>query len=387
MKRSLKLTYICVFLGLLLGLSLWSIRDILSFSTAADTPILNGKLAHAFEKHYDDQFVLKKLGTNIWATMDFLLFGEGRPGVVVGRQDWLFTDEEFKPAPQGDVLQKNWQLIEAVHAELNRRGVTLVLALLPAKARLYQEHVGDVQPVAAQQQLYGKAFARMQARKVLGPNLFGALLRAKAHGSVFLRTDTHWTPFGAETVANSLAHYLEATGQWQPGVAAFVTEEQGRELYKGDLLSFLPMDPYFLSLQPPAETLVQRSTRPVGEALEGDAALFGEALPEVALVGTSYSANPKWNFAGALKQALRSELVNYAEGGHGPLLPMLKLLQRGEAETATLKLLIWEFPERYLMQPNDLSGFDPVWLQRLTSAVTDSEHLAVRQPFTPVVRD
>ncbi|WP_137817263.1 alginate O-acetyltransferase [Pseudomonas sp. 2FG] len=386
MKRSLQLSYICLFLGLLLGLSLWSIRGILSFSSADDTPVLDGKLTHAFEKHYDDQFVLKKLGTNIWAALDFVLFGEGRPGVVVGRQDWLFTDEEFKPASQGDVLQTNWQLIEAVRAELNRRGVTLVLALLPAKARLYREHIGDVQPVAAQQQLYSEAFGRMQERKVLGPDLFRELLQAKAQGSVFLRTDTHWTPFGAEAVANSLARYLEARGQWQPGAAAFVTEDRGRELHKGDLLSFLPMDPYFSTLQPPAETFVPRRTQPVGEALEGDA-LFAEALPEVALVGTSYSANPKWNFAGALKQALHSELVNYAEDGHGPVLPMLKLLQRGEAETAALKLVIWEFPERYLMQPNDLSGFDPAWLQRLTSAVIDSERLAVSQPFIPLARD
>ena len=46
----------------------------------------------------------------------------------------------------------------------------------------------------------------------------------------------------------------------------------------------------------------------------------------VGLVGTSYSANPNWNFVGALKEALHSDVVNYAEDGHGAGL-------RGESRT------------------------------------------------------
>ena len=113
---------------------------------------------------------------------------------------------------------------------------------------------------------------------------------------------------------------------------------------------------------------------------DSDAALFGEAAPQVALVGTSYSANPKWNFIGALKQELGSDLLNYAENGHGPLVPMLRLLQRGPEETADLRLVIWEFPERYLMLPSDLSEFDSAWLEQLRA----SEQLATRDFVKPV---
>ncbi|MNT89499.1 hypothetical protein D3C72_2302350 [compost metagenome] len=46
---------------------------------------------------------------------------------------------------------------------------------------------------------------------------------------------------------------------------------------------------------------------------------------------------------------------------------MLNLLQQGDKELAGVRLVIWEFPERYLMLPSDLSGFDAAWLARLNN--------------------
>ncbi|MBC9250534.1 alginate O-acetyltransferase [Pseudomonas alcaligenes] len=380
MSRTANILYSLTFLALLLGLSLASLPALLSFSAAGETPLLNGKLAHAIEKHYDKQFPLKEIGTNAWAALEYSLFGEGRPGVVVGREDWLFTDEEFKPASNPQQLQDNWALIAAVQQEFKRRHIELVLALLPAKARLYPEQIATDKPVAAQQQLYSQARQMMQAQHLLGPDLLLALQQAKASEAVFLRTDTHWTPYGAEVAAKDLAAYLAARGDWPRGEQQFVTRTAASQSHKGDLLSFLPLAPYFSALQPPAESLQPRHTESLETAGDSGDALFADSQPQVALVGTSYSANPKWNFAGALKQALGSDLLNYAEDGHGPLVPMLRLLQRDGAETADLRLVIWEFPERYLMLPSDLSEFDSAWLDRLRA----SEQLATRDSVKPV---
>lgn len=369
MNRTANIIYSLAFILLLLGLALSALPAAFRFSPAQEITVLNGKLTHAFEKHYDKAFPLKAFGTNVWAALDYSLFGEGRPGVVVGRGDWLFTDEEFKPATQPRQAQDNWALIEAVQAELKRRDIQLVLLLLPAKARLYPEQLGSARPVATQNTLYPQAMQRMQQGSVAGPDLLPAWQQAKLQAPVFLRTDTHWTPFGAEVAAQSLAAYLFAQGSLQPGAERFVTEPGKTLTHKGDLLSFLPLEPYFADLQPPSETLQQRQTSPAAEATESSAdALFAEQQPSLALVGTSYSANPKWNFVGALKQALGSDVLNYAEDGHGPLVPMLRLLQRDSEHTAGLRLVIWEFPERYLLQPSDLSEFDAAWLTRLRDA-------------------
>ena len=72
--------------------------------------------------------------------------------------------------------------------------------------------------------------------------------------------------------------------------------------------------------------------------------------PEVALVGTSYSANPDWNFEGFLKLSLNRDVVNFATEGEGPIVPMLNFLERYLQELPALELVVWEIPERYLGQ-------------------------------------
>jgi alginate O-acetyltransferase complex protein AlgJ len=175
-------------------------------------------------------------------------------------------------------------------------------------------------------------------------------------------------------VAQAVAEHLRRGGQWHGGELSYSTRVAGRETHKGDLLSYLPLEPYFAAMQPPAEELEQRITEQSGEG--GD--LFGDSSPQLALVGTSYSANAKWNFPGALRQALGSDLYNYAENGHGPLVPMLRLLAKGEQETAGLRLVLWEVPERYLMMPSDLSEFDPQWLAQLRAGSGDVDRVAMQ---------
>ncbi len=79
---------------------------------------------------------------------------------------------------------------------------------------------------------------------------------------------------------------------------------------------------------PAQEPLQKRNTVAAQDQPAGDDALFANTEVPVALIGTSYSANPNWNFVGALKEALRSDVVNYAEDGHGPILPMLTYLKK-----------------------------------------------------------
>lgn len=97
MTRSLRIFYIALFMLILTALGLWSMRSFFGFSTNPDATVLNGRWAKAVETHYDDEFPIKRLGTNIWAALDYKLFNEGRKGVVLGRDQWLYSDEEFNP--------------------------------------------------------------------------------------------------------------------------------------------------------------------------------------------------------------------------------------------------------------------------------------------------
>lgn len=370
MNRTANLIYASLFCLLLVALSLWSLRGAFSYAAPEKITVLNGKLTHSFEKYYDEQFPIKQVSTNLWALADYVLFGEGRQGLVIGENGWLFSDEEFDPVADGqNQVRDNLALIRGVRDELARHDVKLMLAIVPAKTRLYPEYLGDSQPNALHRDLYAQFRGAAQQADILAPDLLAPLEQAKGNGQVFLRTDTHWTPFGAEVVA---AHLGAAARQAIPLAGDeqnYVTEVVADEPYKGDLTRFLPLDPLFAELMPTPDTLQRRETRSASE--ENADALFAESELPVTLVGTSYSANPNWNFAGALRQSLKRDLANHAEEGQGPLVPMLKYLQSDELKNNPPQLVIWEFPERYLPMAGDLKDFDPNWLAALKA---DGEH-------------
>ena len=54
-----------------------------------------GELVRKLERHVDEKFILREPSIALWADASFLLFHAGRPGVLVGEQEWLFTREEY----------------------------------------------------------------------------------------------------------------------------------------------------------------------------------------------------------------------------------------------------------------------------------------------------
>ncbi|OCR23106.1 alginate O-acetyltransferase [Pseudomonas syringae] len=378
MTRSLRILYIALFMGILLALGIWSLRSFSSFSTSAETTILNGRWAKAAETHYDEEFPIKRIGTNLWAALDYKLFNEGRPGVELGKDQWLYTDEEFNAVVNGEQNEAdNLAIIQGVRDALKAQGTELVLAIIPAKTRLYPEHIGANKPASLHTDLYQQFHAQAAQAGVFAPDLLSPLQSAKQNGQVFLRTDTHWTPMGAEVVAQQLGAAIAQKNPLSGEPTKFTTQAKETSAYKGDLTNFLPLDPLFSNLLPQPDQLQQRSTDLVEPQVSGDDALFADSDVAVGLVGTSYSANPNWNFLGALKQALHSDVVNYAEDGHGPVLPMLKYLQTDAFKNSPPQVLIWEFPERYLPAHNDLGEFDPKWIAELKKPRDDKQNLAI----------
>jgi alginate O-acetyltransferase complex protein AlgJ len=72
-------------------------------------------------------------------------------------------------------------------------------------------------------------------------------------------------------------------------------------------------------------------------------------VPDIVLIGTSYSANTRWNFPGYLKEALGEDIASYAREGAGPFRPMLAYLASEDFRREPPRLVIWEIPERALV--------------------------------------
>jgi alginate O-acetyltransferase complex protein AlgJ len=323
---------------------------------AVSQELIDGRLAHAFESHYDEAFPVRDFAIGLWAALDYTLFGEARSGAIVGKDGWLYTDEEFKVDDDAQVqLARNLALIGWARDRLAEHDVKLLVAMVPAKARVYPEHIGRRQPAALHRDLYERLRMELWAADIPSADLLTMLTLGKSQSPTFLRTDTHWTPHGARLAATTIAAAVQAGGLGSTDAPTqFRTQTDAPRLHRGDLFNFLPLDPYFSRLLPPPDSVETASTEKDG----GGSDLLGDAgAPKVALVGTSYSAEPRWNFQGALQEVLHEEVSNYARLGVGPYAPLFAYLQSEDFRTAPPRLVIWELPERYLLMRQQLDEF------------------------------
>ena len=68
------------------------------------------------------------------------------------------------------------------------------------------------------------------------------------------------------------------------------------------------------------------------------------------LVGTSYSANARWGLESQLKATLGTDVINAAQEGKGPMVPMREYLKSATYRNAPPELVIWEIPERFIVK-------------------------------------
>lgn len=314
--------------------------------------LLDGSWAAAYQEAFDDGSPLFEPATAVWGAIEYSLFGQGRPGLLVGEDDWLFSAEEFAyPAETASgqaLLESNLDIISGVAERLALADVRLLVAVLPAKARVYPEQLGRYGLPTGPDARYLEAIAGLQERGVPAVDLNQMLASAKNEEAVFLRTDTHWTPYGASVAAEAVADRAAALADfgWLDGTD-FTTRHGEALPYRGDLSRYLPLGPLYDAIGPEDDLLVTART----ESSSGpDGDLFAPVEIPVVLIGTSYSEDERWNFAGYLREALGSDVLAAARRGLGPYEPMLDYLAGKAFVNSPPQLIVWEIPERYLSQ-------------------------------------
>ena len=315
---------------------------------------LTGKTAKYIENQYDKQFSLKQFGINFWAAFDYLLFNEGKKGLVIGNHGWMFTIEELRAGITAESSRnKNLSLISQTKRHLSNQGIELLVVPVPAKARVYAEFLSNKVDSPLIKTLYDYSLDTLKSYKIAVTDSITALRHNYQNKPLFLRTDTHWTPEGAQLVANQVARDVRNNfHKTLLPLKPFITEKTSQQPYKGDLLKFLPIDPWFEQVISYTDEITLYETYAVQpKELDSsiDALFMDVDTVSVVLVGTSYSANSRWNFAGALKQALSTDVINLAEEGNGPFFPMVEFLRDQLPQLPDVKLVIWEIPERYLL--------------------------------------
>ncbi|MCX2721344.1 alginate O-acetyltransferase AlgX-related protein [Roseibium salinum] len=316
--------------------------------------LITGEAAASFSDLYSRAIPHRKPAIAWLGAGRYLALGEGRAGVTVGDDGWLFTDEEMVAAEQAEIDRvASWAA--AARAELASDGTDLVVIPVPAKADIYRDRGAPAYAGPAMEEQYQRFREALARAGVASVDTRPALRKEARNGQIFLARDTHWTPAGASAVAAAVA----ASGLIEEGTDRFVARPAVPEERLGDLVTFVTSE----SLAPTIGLGPERVAPFVAELADGPkGGIFAADTTnfDTVLVGTSYSADDRWSFVPALKLSLERDVLNLAQEGQGPLRPMADFLEELAAGGAAPDRILWEFPVRYLADPNIWPDPDPL---------------------------
>ncbi len=268
--------------------------------------------------------------------------------VQLGQGGWLYLTQDLQqPADATKSWQTRAQAVIRLSNALKTRGVKLVMAVSPSKARIHPEHLLGMKLSSDMQAGYAGFANTLERGGVSVVHLETALGAAAKKQEVYYRTDTHWNTAGARVAARAVAQTIRKLGIDLTS-SSFKTSRASLQERSGDLIRLMSLDGLQAPWRPASDLEAPEQTKSLEAANQG---LLGTPSAEVVLVGTSYCL--RGNFHGALQETLGATVLNLAKEGSGFERRMTAYLNDSAFENAPPKILIWEFNERFLYQPID----------------------------------
>lgn len=274
------------------------------------------------------------------------LFNSGGPPVRVGCDGWLFLTEELRPFDGAEAaIAERAAVLGRVQRELAQRNIALVVAVVPDKARIYSSQLCGAPWSAQSQGRLAAILSAFRANGVEALDLQPVLAGLAAREAAYWRTDTHWNQRGAAAAATAIAERAaRANVERREGIRTTLAAQESDA--PADLLRLMGLDIVPDPWRPrrDRQNLATTTLPDSGGGLLDDA-----AVPQVALLGSSYSANA--NFHGALQQALSAPVTAIAQQGGGFHGAAQAFFGGATWRETPPRLIVWEFPERVVHQP------------------------------------
>ncbi|SDS05648.1 alginate O-acetyltransferase complex protein AlgJ [Pseudomonas asplenii] len=320
--------------------------------TVTQDMLLHGDITHRFAKTLSDAPVPKQ-AADLERGGSWLAFGDLGPRVREGCPDWLFLTDELRLNRNAALnARAKVQAVSELQQALGKRGIQLVVAVVPDKSRIVASQLCKLSRPAVLAPRIDEWLGLLQGAGVTALNLTPTL---QAVGeAAYLRTDTHWSEAGAKAAAGQVARMIEGLKFEPTPRKHFDLVGEPSAVRPGDLVRLAGIDWLPTKLQPRVENVAATQIKEQVQEAGGDNLddLFGDDnLPNTALIGTSFSRNS--NFVGFLEAALGAPVGNFAKDG-GEFSGAAKAYLDSPAFKQTPpKLIVWEIPERDLQTPYD----------------------------------
>jgi alginate O-acetyltransferase complex protein AlgJ len=313
---------------------------------------LHGEVTHKVAKQLSKAAVPEQ-AADLERGASWLLLHDTGPRVRSGCPGWLFLTDELRinRHAQGNAETKAG-VVREIQQRLAKRGITLLVAVVPDKSRIASAQLCDLRRPLKLQQRAVNWVDGLNKAGVAAIDLAPTLQPLGA--DAYLRTDTHWSETGSAAAAKTVAQHVQAMGISATPHKDFDVKVQDPARRPGDLVRLAGLEWLPVTWQPQAETVAAtRISEKVAQAQSGGDNLddlFGDDnLPNVALIGTSFSRNS--NFAGFLQQALGAPIGNFAKDGGEFSGGANGYFDNPAFKQTPPKLVIWEIPERDLQTP------------------------------------
>ncbi len=280
--------------------------------------------------------------------------------VVVGKDDWLFAIYDEVRHTDLARIRTVTQVINDAVGVMKQAGIETVVALTPAKSRIYNDYLpADFRFSAESDKRYALSLELLRAPGTVVPDLAAVMLeQRKLHPEtpVFLKADTHWTGPGAEPAAMELAKQIKAKLRLAPST------KPGTQLG--------PLVPMRQAANDLADGLSDAAGAKYGpqtymlhQPVQAAAAsLVADESCDVMLVGNSFM-QPKYGFAPMLSNQLeRPVSLTWKVHQSSPYKTLLTALGTDEVRRRKPKLLVWDFEETDMVAMADEAG---VWGQNV----------------------
>ena len=254
---------------------------------------------------------------------------------IVGKDGWLFAVWDKVSEDEPNQVKQAAAVVTRAIGILRAARIEVTVIVIPSKARTYRQFLPDNMHVApAADRRYANYLADLRQAGALSPDL-DTVFRARAAGTqLFFKSDTHWTPMGAELAAVETAKVVGPAlpPSSRPGlqVSALVNRVSPR----GDLVRNLP------EAQRAAYAPEPYQIRDV-VAPAGANALLADDAAEVTVVGSSYM-EPRYAFQPVFSnQIARPVGLFWKPNSIGPFATLLQYLTSPDFRQRRPRMLVW----------------------------------------------
>lgn len=263
--------------------------------------------------------------------------------VVVGRDGWLFPswDPAGQRIPAAQLRSICGFMNEAV-AVLKAGRMDVMINLIPAKMSVYRQFLPAGMAVSPEvDRRYAISLEELRKPGTPAPDLnapFRQAVAARPGENLFFKTDTHWTPRGADLAATEIARVLQERfrlpASARPGTRLGGTVTQTHAV--GDLQRLLT----------PAERAAYRPEEYPAREVQAAGGLLDDEGGDIVALGSSYM-DPRYQFHPLLSNKLnRPVQLAWRPNNFGPYFTMLEYFRSEAFRRQRPRLVAWNLLEQ-----------------------------------------